>query len=88
MSDIIGISLEEATFVKNMIEQQSTIAKSAIQKVIQSPSQLINFKGNRRRQFDETISNEIKRLQNALSSIDEVAIQLKNAIEKFQIADN
>ena len=88
MSDIIGISPGQATTVKDMIEKQSIIAKEAIQRVIQSPGQLTDFKGNRRRQFDETIASEIKRLQNALVAIDEVALQLRTAIEKFEIADS
>ena len=87
MSDIIGISPWQATAVKDMIEK-NIIAKEAIQRVIQSPGQLTDFKGNRRRQFDETIASEIKRLQNALVAIDEVALQLRTAIEKFEIADS
>lgn len=53
-SDIKSISIQKAEAAKMMFRDQSELAKEAIRKVRLSPEMLPNWKGNRRRRFDDS----------------------------------
>ncbi len=82
-----SIDTEEADRVMKSISLESEKAKEAVKKVMRSPDQLVHWQGNRRRRFDNQISMDMQKLQNAVMMIDDAAKRIREAIIAFRSAD-
>jgi hypothetical protein len=82
-----GIDTEEATVAKQLIMDQSSIAKDAIKQVKESPTRLPSWKGNLKQRFEESVQEDMRKLDQATVLIDEAAERIRTAIERFSAAD-
>lgn len=85
--DIVSISRQEAEAAIRSIQQQSEIVHEAINKVERSPSSLPNWRGKSRREFEETVGQEMKRLNASANVIEESANRIQAAMVRLLRAD-